>query len=82
MAKKETGVSKADTKKLQEIIGRALTDKKFMTALKKDPRKALASYKLEASSLVQIEKGLKIQTQVEALEDQLADGFGVHVEMV
>jgi regulator of replication initiation timing len=81
MAKMGMNVSHADTRKLQEIIGRALTDKKFLTALKKDARKALSSYQLEAATVAQIEKGLKIQAQVDALEDQLAEGFGLQVQM-
>jgi hypothetical protein len=81
MAKKGMNISQADTKKVQEIIGRALTDKKFLTALKKDARKTLARYELETATLVQIEKGLKIQAQVEALDDQLEEGFGLHVQM-
>ena len=81
MAKKGLNVPHADTKKGQEIIGRAMTDKKFLTVLKKDARKTLAGYELETATLVQIEKGLKLQAQLEGLENQLAEGFGIHVEM-
>lgn len=81
MAKKGMNVSRADTKKVQEIIGRALTDKKFLTALKKDARKGLSSYQLETATLAQIEKALKLQANLEDLQDQLAANFGIHVEM-
>jgi len=82
MAKNGLKVSEKDTQKVQEIIGRALTDKKFLTALKKDARKTLAKYELETATLVQIEKGLKIKAQVAALEEQLAASFGEEVQMV
>ena len=81
MARKGINIPQADTRKVQEIIGRAITDKKFLAALSKDTRKTLASYKLETATLVQIEKGLKIIAQVEALDEQLAEGFGMHVQM-
>ncbi len=81
MAKKGMNISRADTKKVQEIIGRALTDKKFVTALKKDARKTLAGYQLENASLAQIEKAVKLLANLEELQSELAEGFGVHPEM-
>jgi hypothetical protein len=81
MAKKAIEISQKDTRKVQEIIGRAVTDKKFLAALSKDARKTLAGYELETATMVQIEKALKIKAQTEALDDQLAGGFGIHVEM-
>jgi hypothetical protein len=81
MARQGFKIPEADIKKVQEIIGRALTDKKFLAAVSKNPRKSLASYKLETATLAQIDKALKLKAQVEVLDDQLAEGFGVHVEM-
>jgi hypothetical protein len=81
MAKKTFNISEGDTRKVQEIIGRAMTDKKFLAALSKNPRSLLAGYKLEKATLVQIERALKIKAQTEALDEQLAQGFGIHVEM-
>jgi uncharacterized protein YfcZ (UPF0381/DUF406 family) len=81
MAKKSITVSREDTKKLQEIIGRAMTDKKFLAALKKDARRTLADYQLEKATLAKIEQGLKLQAQLEGVEEQLAEGFGIQVEM-
>jgi hypothetical protein len=81
MAKNGTSISEKDTRKVQEIIGRAITDKKFLAALSKDARKTLASYELEKATLVQIEKGLKIKAQTDALDEQLAKDFGLHVQM-
>jgi hypothetical protein len=80
MAKNGFKIAPADTQKVQEIIGRALTDKKFLTSLKKDPRKTLAKYALAPASVALIEKGLKLKVQVEKLEEQLADHFGGEVQ--
>jgi len=81
MAKNGFDFPEADIRKVQEIIGRAITDKKFLAAVSKNPRTSLASYKLEKATLVQIEKAIKIKAQTEALNDQLTDGFGISVQM-
>ena len=81
MATKSITVSREDSKKLQEIIGRAMTDKKFLAALKKDARRALADYQLEKATLAKVEQGLKLQAQLEGVEEQLAEGFGIQVQM-
>ncbi len=81
MAKKAFKISEADTRKVQEIIGRAMTDKKFLAAVSKSPRSILAGYQLENATLVQIEKALKIKAQTEVLDEQLAQAFGIHVQM-
>jgi hypothetical protein len=80
MPKKGFKISEKDTRKVQEIIGRALTEKKFLTALKKDARKTLAKYELETATLVQIEKALKLKAQLADLEQQLAEHLGGEVQ--
>jgi hypothetical protein len=81
MAKKGFNIPEADIRKVQEIIGRAMTDQKFLAAVTKNARTTLASYKLEKATLAQIERGIKIRAQTEALDDELAAGFGLHVQM-
>lgn len=58
-----------------------MTDKKFLAAVSKSARTTLASYQLEKATLVQIEKAIKIKAQTDALDEQLAEGFGIHVQM-
>lgn len=81
MAKNAFKIPEADVRKVQEIIGRAMTDKKFLAAVSKNARTTLASYKLEKATLAQIEKGIKIKAQTDALDAQLVEDFGIHVQM-
>ena len=80
MAKSGLKVAPADTQKVQEIIGRAFTDKKFLAALKKDARKTLAKYGLAPASMALIQKGLKIKAQQAVLDKELAEHFGDEVK--
>lgn len=81
MARKGLSIPQADIRKVQEIIGRAMTDKKFLAAVSKNARTTLASYKLQKATLVQIEKAIKIKAQTEALDKQLTQDFGIEVQM-
>ena len=80
MAKRTPRMASADKKALQQIIGRALTDKKFLQALQKSPAKALAEYKLRPQTLAYIKEGLRLRGELDRLQQIIAKAFGDEVK--
>ncbi len=77
MAKKAGNMREIDTVKLQEIIGRALTDQKFAKRLKEKGTGVLAEYKLDRNTTALIQRGLKLQGEIERLGSELEEDFGL-----
>jgi hypothetical protein len=86
MAKPKTSkTSKAtgtDTHKVHEIIGRALTDKKFADALTRNPRKVAADYGLEEESATLLHKGVKLRGELHVVAKKLHKGSSLDYQSV
>lgn len=82
MAKAKRKGTAADNRKLQEIIGRALSDKKFLDTIVKNPQRALASYELDKQTLAMIERGVRLRGELEEVAEALHDDFGIEVQSV
>ena len=76
MAKQLPKVAPADKKAVQEIIGRALSDKKFLLALQKSPGKALEEYKLRAQTLAYVKEGLRLKLQLDDIQELILKILG------
>jgi hypothetical protein len=79
MAKQVPKVAPADTKAVQEIIGRVLTDKKFLQALHRAPARALAPYDLRPATLAYIKEGLRLRAELTRLQQLIDHTFGAEV---
>jgi hypothetical protein len=86
MAKAKTSkTSKAigtDTHKIHEIIGRALTDKKFADALTRNPRKVAADYGLEEESANLLHKGVKLRGELHTVAKKLHKGSSLDYQAI
>lgn len=83
MAKsKKSKTSGKDTQKVHEIIGRALTDKKFAGALTRNPRKVAADYGLEKESAELLHKGIKLRGELHAVAKKLHKGSSIDYQAV
>jgi hypothetical protein len=82
MAKKSAKTREIDTVKLQEIIGRALTDQKFSKRLSEKGAAALAEYNLDKNTLALVQRGLKLRGEVDSISTQLKADFGIEVQSV
>jgi hypothetical protein len=82
MAKKTSKTRDIDTIKLQEIIGRALTDEKFSKRLGEKGVAALAEYSLDKNTLALISRGLKLRGQIESLGAELEEDFGLKYQAI
>lgn len=82
MAKTSVKAREIDTIKLQEIIGRALTDQKFAKRLRDKGVGALGEYKLDRNTLSLIQRGLKLEGDIERLGAQLEEDFGLKYQSV
>jgi hypothetical protein len=82
MAKKSDKTREIDTVRLQEIIGRALTDHKFAKRLSEKGASALAEYNLDKNTLALIERGLKLRGEIDSIGSQLEADFGIEVQSV
>jgi hypothetical protein len=82
MAKKKTKGKSPVNRKLQEIIGRALTDEKFAKALVRSPQSALAEYELDKSTLALVERGIKLRGELDQVASELQEGFGIEVQSI
>ncbi len=82
MAKATRKRIKVDNRKLQEIIGRALTDKRFLDGIVKNPGRALASYELDRDTLSLVERGVKLRGQLEGVAEMLHGEYGIEVQSV
>jgi hypothetical protein len=80
MAKQAPRVEPADKKAVQEILGRALTDQKFLQALLKSPAKALAGYRLRSQTLAYIKEGVRLKNETDRLKKLLGKVFGDEVK--
>jgi hypothetical protein len=76
MAKKASRVAPADKKAVQEIIGRALSDNKFLLALQKSPKNALAQYKLQAQTLAYIKEAIHLKLELDEIQALLEKLLG------
>jgi hypothetical protein len=82
MAKKSDNTREIDTVKLQEIIGRALTDRKFAKRLSEKGAAALTEYNLDKNTLALVQRGLKLRGEIESISTQLESDFGIEVQSI
>jgi hypothetical protein len=82
MAKKSAKTREIDTVKLQEIIGRALTDQKFAKRLSEKGASALAEYNLDKNTLALVQRGLKLRGEIDSISTQLKADFGIEVQSI
>ncbi len=82
MAKKSGKTLEIDTVKLQEIIGRALTDQRFAKRLSEKGAAALAEYTLDKNTLALIQRGLKLRGEIDSIGAELEADFGLKVQSV
>ncbi len=80
MAKQVPRMASADKKAVQAIIGRALTDSKFLQALQRSPAKALAEYKLRAQTVAFIKEGLNLKGELNRVQELIRKIFGDEVK--
>jgi hypothetical protein len=80
MAKKKA--PQGSTQKVHEIIGRALTDKKFADALTRNPRKVAADYELDKETTELMHKGVKLRGELHAVAKKLHKGGGLEYQSV
>jgi hypothetical protein len=77
-AKRKTAVKKAgkvsDAQKLQEIIGRAMKDKKFAGQLARNPRKVAADHGLSKATAALMHKGSKLHGELSTVAKKLHKG--------
>ena len=81
MAKASKGRS-VDNLKLQEIIGRALTDQKFSKRLMENAKQTLAEYELDKATLDLVQRGLKLKGQLDQIGGELSEDFGLKYQSV
>ena len=72
----------SDTRKVHEIIGRALTDKKFATTLTRNPRKVTADYALNKETADLVHKGVKLRGELHTIAKKLHKGTGLEYQSV
>jgi hypothetical protein len=82
MAKKAGKPSQIDTVKLQQIIGRALTDQKFAKRLSEKGALALAEYELDKDTLALVQRGLKMRGEIDSIASELEEDFGLKYQAV
>lgn len=82
MAKKTAKTRDIDTVKLQEILGRALTDQRFAKRLREKGTAALAEYKLDRNTLALIQRGLKLRGEIDEIAAQLEEDFGLKYQAI
>ena len=83
MATKKAGKERAvDNRKLQEIIGRALTDPRFVKRLVENPARALAEYKLDKATQALVLRGVKLLVQSERAGRGMESEFGLKYHAV
>jgi len=83
MAKSKTSkATGADTHKIHEIIGRALTDKKFADTLTRNPRKVATDYGLEEESANLLHKGVKLRGELHAVAKKLHRGSSLDYQSI
>jgi hypothetical protein len=85
-AKPKTAKTKAgavsETQKVHEIIGRALTDKKFAGTLTRNPRKVAADYKLSKQTADLVHRGVKLRGELHTVAKKLHKGAGLEYQSV
>ena len=82
MAKKTGNTGDIDSVKLQEIIGRALTDQKFAKRLNEKGVTALAEYNLDKNTLALVQRGLKMRGELDRVAAQLEEDFGLKYQAI
>lgn len=74
VAKKASAGKGSDAQKLQEIIGKAMKDKKFAGLLARNPRKVAADHGLSKATAALMHKGTKLRGELSAVAKKLHKG--------
>lgn len=83
MATKKAGkVRVVDNRKLQEIIGRVLTDEKFANKLARSPVKTLAEYELDKPTLALVQKAIKLRGELQDVLAEIHEQTGIEVQSI
>jgi hypothetical protein len=83
MANKKAGkVRGADSRKLQEIIGRAMTEPGFVKRLLASPSRALAEYQLDKETEGLVLRGIELRGKIDKVGEELQEDFGLKYQSV